>query len=73
VYQDSWVKEIIILFVCLPTPFIVTQNPQVEGATDQHRYLIDSKTPSPTRRSQYDSDSGLVLSMPALLILNASI
>jgi hypothetical protein len=43
--------------------FIVSQNPQVEGV-NQHRYIFDSKVPSPARSSylaRYDSDSGLVL------------
>ena len=43
--------------------FIVSQNPQVEGV-NQHRYIFDSKVPSPARPSylaRYDSDSGLVL------------
>jgi len=57
------VRENIILFVRLPTPFVVSQNPQVEG-TNQHRYIFDSKVPSPARPSylaRYNSDSGLVL------------
>ena len=49
--------------VHLPTAFIVSQNPQVEGV-NQHRYIFDSKFSSSARPSylaQYDSDSGLVL------------
>ena len=56
-------QNIDILFLHLPTSFIVSQNPQVEGV-NQHRYIFDSKVPSPTRPSylaRYDSDSGLVL------------
>ena len=56
-------QNIDFLFVHLPTPFIVSQNPQVEG-TNLHRYIFDSKVPSPGRPSylaRYDSDSGLVL------------
>jgi hypothetical protein len=63
VYQDSWVRENIIPFVPLLTPFLVSQNPQVEGA-NQHRYIFNSKVPSPARPSylaRYDSDSGLFL------------
>ena len=44
-------------------PFIVSQNPQVEGV-NQHHYIFDSKAPSPACSSylvRYDSDSGLVL------------
>jgi len=63
IYQDSWVRENVIFFLHLPTPFIVSQNPQVEGI-NQHRHIFDLKTPSPARPSylaQYNSDSGLVL------------
>jgi hypothetical protein len=64
IYQDSQVRQNIdILFVHLLTPFVVSQNPQVEGV-NQHRYIFDSKVPSPARPSylaRYDSDSGLVL------------
>jgi len=57
------VRENIIFFVHLPTPFIISQNPQVEG-TNQHRYIFDLKVPSPARPSylaRHNSDSGLVL------------
>jgi len=56
-------QNIDILFVHLPTSFIVSQNPQVEGV-NQHRYIFDSQVPSPARPSylaRCDSDSGLVL------------
>jgi DNA-dependent RNA polymerase auxiliary subunit epsilon len=52
-----------ILFLHLPTSFIVSQNPQVEGV-NQHRYIFDSKVPSPACPSylaRYYSDSGSVL------------
>jgi hypothetical protein len=52
-----------IFFVHFPTSFIVSQSPQVEGV-NQHRFIFDSKVPSPARPSylaRYDSDSGLVL------------
>jgi hypothetical protein len=47
----------------LPTSFIVSQNPQVEGV-NQHRHIFDLKVPSPAQPSylaRHDSDSGLVL------------
>ena len=56
-------RENIIFFVRLLTPFIGSQTPQVEG-TNQHRYIFDLKVPSPARPSylvRYDSDSGVVL------------
>jgi hypothetical protein len=43
--------------------FVVSQNPQVEGV-NQHRYIFDSKAPSPVRPSylaRYYSDSGLFI------------
>jgi hypothetical protein len=49
--------------VHLPTSFIVSQNPQVEGV-NQHRHIFNSKVPSaapPAYLARYDSDSGLVL------------
>jgi DNA-dependent RNA polymerase auxiliary subunit epsilon len=53
----------LILPVHFPTSFIVSQNPQVEGV-NQHRYIFNSKVPSPARPSylaRYDSNSGSVL------------
>jgi len=57
------VRKIAILFVRLPTPFIVSQNPQVEG-TNQHRYIFGSKVPSSARPSylaRYNAESNLIL------------
>jgi len=57
------VRKNVTLFVRLPTPFIVSQNPQVEGI-NQHRYIFDSKVPSPSRLSylaRHNSESSLIL------------
>ena len=50
-------------FIQFLTAFIVSQNPQVEGI-HQHRYIFNSKVPSPPRPSylaRYDSDYGIFL------------
>ena len=51
-----------VLFLQSLTTFIVSQNPQVEGI-NQHRYIFNSKAPSPrpSYLARYDSDYGIFL------------
>ena len=56
-------RKNVILFLRLLTPFIVSQNPQVEG-TNQQRYIFNSRVPSSPRPSylaRFNSDFSLVL------------